>query len=139
MLESHQPETAVEFLLIEKMAAHIWLSRRAQRLQDCALTEDDLPRLGVYLRYQTTNDRGFDKCLSTFNRMKKERIGFESQEARVRLANAQALHLEVDAEIRKRCDIPTEGAFAVPFREAQELFARCLVDMVNKLKDKKVA
>jgi hypothetical protein len=139
MLESHQPETAIEFVLIEKMAAHIWLSRRAQRLQDFALTEDDLPRLGVYLRYQTTNDRGFDKCLSTFNRMKKERIGFESEEARVRLANAKSLHLEVDAAIRKRCDIPTDGAFAVPFREAQELFARCLIDTVNKLKDRKAA
>jgi hypothetical protein len=139
MLESHQPETAIEFLLIEKMAAHIWLSRRAQRLQDFALSEDDLPRLGVYLRYQTTNDRGFDKCLSTFNRMKKERIGFESEEARVRLANAKSLHMEVDAAIRKRCDIPTEGAFAIPFREAQELFARCLIDTVNKLKDRKVA
>jgi hypothetical protein len=139
MIEDNQPETSFEFLLIEKMAAHIWLSRRAQRLQDCALTEDDLPRLGVYLRYQTTNDRGFDKCLSTFNRIKKERNGFESQEARVRLANAQALHLEVDAAIRQRCDIPTEGAFAIPFVEAQELFARCLIDTVNKLKDRKVA
>jgi hypothetical protein len=139
MIEDNQPETTFEFLLIEKMAAHIWLSRRAQRLQDCALTQDDLPRLGVYLRYQTTNDRGFDKCLSTFNRMKKERIGFESEEARVRFANAQALHLEVDADIRKRCDIPSEGSFAIPFQEAQELFACCLVDTVNKLRDRKVA
>jgi hypothetical protein len=139
MTEDNQPETAFEFLLIEKMAAHVWLSRRAQRLQNCALIQDDLPRLGVYLRYQTTNDRGFDKCLTTFNQMKKERIGFESQKARVRLANAQALHLEVDADIRKRCDIPTEGAFAIPFRGAQEAFARCLIDMVGKLKDKKVA
>jgi hypothetical protein len=139
MIEDNQPETATEFILIEKMAVRIWLSRRAQRLQDCALTEDDLPRLGVYLRYQTTNDRGFDKCLSTLNQIKKERIGFESQKARVRLANAQALHLEVDADIRKRCDIPTEGACAVPFLEAQELFARCLIDTAQKLKDRKVA
>jgi hypothetical protein len=139
MNEDNQPETAIEFILIEKMAAHIWLSRRAQRLQDCALTEDDLPRLGVYLRYQTTNDRGFDKCLTTLNQIRKERIGFESQKARVRLANAQALHKEVDADIRKRCDIPTEGGFAIPFLEAQELFARCLIDTVNKLKDRKVA
>jgi hypothetical protein len=139
MNEDNQPETAIEFILIEKMAAHIWLSRRAQRLQDCALTEDDLPRLGVYLRYQTTNDRGFDKCLSTLNQIKKERIGFESQKSRVRLANAKSLHLEVDADIRKRCDIPTEGAFAVPFLEAQELFARCLIDTANNLKERKVA
>src|ERR1700721_2770026 len=137
--EYNQPETAIEFILIEKMAAHIWLSRRAQRLQDCALNQDDLPRLGVYLRYQTTNDRGFDKCLSTLNQIKKERIGFESQKARVRLANAQALHKEVDADIRKRCDIPTEGGFAIPFVEAQELFARCLIDTVRKLQDKKIA
>jgi hypothetical protein len=139
MNEDNHPETAIEFILIEKMAAHIWLSRRAQRLQDCALNEDDLPRLGVYLRYQTTNDRGFDKCLSTLNQIKKERTGFESQKARVRLANAQALHKEVDADIRKRCDIPTEGACAVPFLEAQELFARCLIDTANKLKERKVA
>jgi hypothetical protein len=113
LTEEHQPATATELILVEKIAEHRWLSRRAQRLQDVALTEDDLKRLSIYLRYQTANDRGFHKCLSELNKLKKDRlIGFESQIAKVRLVNAKALRLEIDAARRQRVDTPPGGGLS---------------------------
>ncbi|MBV9761832.1 MAG: hypothetical protein JO340_14820 [Acidobacteriaceae bacterium] len=93
----HRPTTLTESLLIEKMAQHYWLSQRAQRLQDIAMA-DDLPlrdterQFALFLRYQTTNDRAFHKCLNDLLKLRAERrkmeIGFESQE---RKRNEQAL------------------------------------------------
>jgi hypothetical protein len=130
LTEEHQPATATELILVEKIAEHRWLSRRAQRLQDVALTEDDLNRLSIYLRYQTANDRGFHKCLSELNKLKKDRlIGFESQIAKVRLVNAKALRLEVDAARRQKLAIPTERASSMPIQEAEEVVTPGLVDV----------
>ncbi|MBV9767743.1 MAG: hypothetical protein JOZ48_23085, partial [Acidobacteriaceae bacterium] len=61
----HQPATPTEIILVEKMAQHHWLSRRALSLQDQAIQAEvsDLPpaaqhkRFELFLRYQTTNDR----------------------------------------------------------------------------------
>jgi len=147
--DEHQPATATELVLVEKMAEHLWLSRRAQRLQDFALTEDNLQRLSLYMRYQTTNDRAFHKCLTELKRLQKERGKFVSQndtelerdsvKSKVRLANARANHLEIDAQIRQKLDIPSENSFAVPFQEAKELFTRCLVEMAAKLSRERAA
>ncbi|MBV9760577.1 MAG: hypothetical protein JO340_08435 [Acidobacteriaceae bacterium] len=84
----HRPTTITETILIEKMAQHYWLSQRAQRLQDLTMAED-LPakdqdrQFSLFLRYQTTNDRAFHKCLNDFLKLRAEKrkmeIGFESQ------------------------------------------------------------
>jgi hypothetical protein len=84
----HQPSTLTETLLVEKMAQHYWLSRRAQRLQDITMAED-LPakdqdrQFALFLRYQTTNDRAFHQCLNQLLKLRAEKrraeIGFESQ------------------------------------------------------------
>jgi hypothetical protein len=70
------------------MAQHHWLSRRAMLLQE-ACFDRELPvcdqekQLALYLRYQTTHDRAFERCASELRRLRKERekakIGFESQ------------------------------------------------------------
>jgi hypothetical protein len=120
LADEHQPATATELILVEKIAEHRWLSRRAQRLQDVALTEDDLKRLSIYVRYQTTNDRGFHKCLSELNKLKKDRlIGFESQIAKVRLVNAKALRLETDVARRQKVDTPPGGGLSALMEEAK--------------------
>ncbi len=84
----HQPKTVTETLLVEKMAQHFWLSLRAVTLQDLTMGSD-LPirdqesQFALFLRYQTTNDRGFSKCLNDLLKLRaekrKEQIGFESQ------------------------------------------------------------
>ncbi len=85
----HKPQTVTETALIEKMAQHIWLGRRAITLQEVTMA-DNLPmrdqerQFALFLRYQTTNDRGFSKCLNDLLKLRaekrKERIGFESQQ-----------------------------------------------------------
>jgi len=79
----HQPSTPTESLLVESMAQHYWLKQRAIRLQS-AHVESDEKQLALYLRYQSTNDRAFHKCLDQLVRLRAERrkaeIGFESQE-----------------------------------------------------------
>jgi hypothetical protein len=84
----HQPSTITESILVDNMAQHYWLSQRAQRLQDVTMA-DDLPmrdqerQFALFLRYQTTNDRAFHRCLADLLKLRAERrrtqIGFESQ------------------------------------------------------------
>jgi hypothetical protein len=87
--DEHQPTTPTEHLLVQKLAQHHWLSQRALRLQCVAMGDDDLSseqkarEFALYLRYQTTNDRGFQSCLNQLLKLRAERrkaeIGFESQ------------------------------------------------------------
>ncbi len=101
----HRPATVTEIILIEKMAQHVWLSKRAQTLQDLSMDNDlamreqepmDEPAtlseakaqktFALFLRYQTTNDRGFHTCLNQLLKLRAEKrrvqIGFESQKRR---------------------------------------------------------
>jgi hypothetical protein len=104
--QEHQPSTMTEHMLVEKMAQHFWLSQRAQRLADLSM-DPDIPNVNqekqfaLFLRYQTTNDRAFHKCLDQLLRLRAERrkqeIGFESEKrAEAEEARKQA------AEIRKQ-------------------------------------
>ena len=84
----HQVYSPFEAELIEKMAQHHWLSRRALLLQEGCF-DRELPlceqekQLALYLRYQTTHERAFERCAGELRRLRKEReqakIGFESQ------------------------------------------------------------
>ncbi|MBV9302562.1 MAG: hypothetical protein JOY62_16650 [Acidobacteriaceae bacterium] len=79
----HQPATPTETILVDKMAEHHWLTRRALRLQNAALAEADDKSFALFLRYQTTNDRAFHRCLNDLVKLRaekrKQEIGFESQ------------------------------------------------------------
>jgi len=87
------PSTETEEILVTAMAQHHWLKQRALRLQqpifEAALetgAAPDAKQLGLYLRYQSTNDRAYHKALSQLLRLRSGRrsseIGFESQKAR---------------------------------------------------------
>ncbi len=78
----HAPATLTETLLVDRMAEHIWLSQRAQRLQDDELLNGNEKTFALYLRYQTTNDRAFYKCLRELATLREERRQFESQSGR---------------------------------------------------------
>ncbi len=87
----HKPSTPTEAILIEKMAQHHWLSQRAVTLQNILL-EDGLAehehekQFTLFMRYQTTNDRAFHKCLNDLLKLRAEKrraeIGFERQRQR---------------------------------------------------------
>ena len=86
--DEHQPETITEHLLVERMAQHQWLSQRAVRLQRYCF-HDKVPLcqeeklLALYIRYGTTHDRAFHKCLADLMKLRaqkaKQQAGFESQ------------------------------------------------------------
>jgi hypothetical protein len=138
------------------MAQHYWLKQRALRLQSLCFDGDE-KSLGLYLRYQSTHERGFYKALNTLVKLRAEKrkaeIGFVSQElkqnrarqqaelneARIRLANAKAQHLEVDSDIRQTIEAPLPGHMRVPFDIMRSTF-RSVVDQVNReLKAKEAA
>ncbi len=84
----HTPSTPTEHLLIEGMAQHYWLAQRALGLQQFCFNEagvcENDQQLALYLRYQTTHDRAFHKCLNDLLKLRaekrKEQNGFVSQE-----------------------------------------------------------
>ncbi len=89
----HAPSTPTETLLVEGMAQHHWLSKRALHLQNMCLQDgfpnaDDGKGLALYIRYQVTHQRAFHKCLNDLLKLRAEKrkpeIGFESQERRRR-------------------------------------------------------
>ena len=87
--EEHNPETVTETVLVEAMAEHHWLRRRALNLElscydPCTGQITNEKQLALCLRYQTTHERAFHKALNDLLRLRaakrKEQIGFESQQ-----------------------------------------------------------
>ena len=136
--EEHQPATVTEAMLVQKMAEHFWLSRRAQHLQSMSLGHDipyqqQCQEFALYLRYQTTHDRAFHKSLDQLLKLRTERrkaeIGFESQkhqaadetrkqeahEAKVRLATAKAKQQELETDVQETMQFPFPGNTTIPF------------------------
>ncbi|HTU46605.1 MAG TPA: hypothetical protein VMF91_16175 [Bryobacteraceae bacterium] len=103
----HQPSTMTESILVENMAQSHWLRKRAIYLQDQCATDEELTleeqqkQLALFIRYQTTHDRAFHRCLTDLLKLKAEKrrseIGFESQQHK----KAQELRREA-AEKRKQ-------------------------------------
>jgi low affinity Fe/Cu permease len=92
----HNPQTATEKILVQKMGQSHWLAQRAVRLQTivscCAqnsLATDELTKLA---RYQNQHERAFQQSLNQLLKLRaerrKEQIGFESQK-RAEAAGAQ--------------------------------------------------
>jgi hypothetical protein len=84
----HQPSTPTETALVEKMAQSLWLAKRALLLQELTFTLEipscmDEKQLALYIRYQTTHDRAFHRCLNDLLKLRtekrKQEIGFVSQ------------------------------------------------------------
>ena len=70
LLDDHRPANTTEHLLVKTMAQSYWLRERALTLQQLCF-KSDIPmcdadqekQLALYLRYQTTHDRAFNKAL----------------------------------------------------------------------------
>jgi hypothetical protein len=141
----HNPMTPTETILVERMAQHHWLAQRAMSLQQLCFDGEtgictEEKQLAVYVRYQTTHERAFHKCLSDLLKIRAElrraENGFVSQkqkvaaearaielhEARVRLANARAQTLEIDSDIRQTINAPLPRHTRVPFEDMCDAF-----------------
>jgi hypothetical protein len=161
LCEEYDPQTATQHILVQKAAQHCWISARAARLQEAAMpqatgAELDSKALSLYLRYQTTHDRAFQRCIRELRAIKNDRrrqeIGFESQkraqaqefrrdneelrrqemhEARLRATNAQTQSREIDNDIRQTIEAPLPGHLRVPFDTMKDAF-RFAVHEVNR-------
>ncbi len=102
-LKAEQPADDVERELVAKMARHTWLSERAIRFQEaCFLLQPLTPEqqkpdaegrtrqscgvlkdIDVYLRYQASHDRAYQRAANELAKRRKDRSvaarGFESQ------------------------------------------------------------
>jgi hypothetical protein len=92
--EEHQPTTPTETALVEGLAQHQWLRKRALRLESSCFDVvtgqiDDEKRLALCLRYQSTHERGFHKCLNALLKLRAEKrkakIGFECGTCKIRV------------------------------------------------------
>ena len=68
------------------MAQHHWLRNRAEAFESGCFKEDgtlDDKRLALFMRYRTSHERAFEKCLNELLKLRAEKrkaeIGFESQ------------------------------------------------------------
>ncbi len=130
--EEHRPSTVTEEILVEQMAQSVWLSKRAVFMQDLTISAkipacQEQKELALYLRYQTTHDRAFHKCLNELLKLRaekrKQEIGFESQE-RKRNEEARKRNEEVRkqaAENRKQDTHKTRVWILEAQAEHQEL------------------
>ncbi len=133
MLCEHAPQGPTETVLVDNIVRHQWLLQRAFRLQencfdsqtgDCHRPD----RLALYIRYQTTNERAFHKCLAELKKLQNERrklqtsqvieeIGFESQNRSIAAAAAEKrrseLH-EIRLELLKTKLAGVQTAASVP-------------------------
>jgi hypothetical protein len=86
LLHEHRPENETEHILVDRMAQHHWLRRRAEAFESGCFKSDgtlDDKRLALFMRYRTSHERAFSKCLAELLKLRAEKrkveIGFESQ------------------------------------------------------------
>jgi hypothetical protein len=142
----YQPQTPTEHRLVHSLIQHYWLTQRAIRLQENLFETGDPAaldgkQLSLFLRYQTTNERSYYKAERELKNLRKERgqaeIGFESQkrrleshEARVRLAHARSVNLEIDAACRKVMEAPIPGNTTIPFADLAKACSTAIANLV---------
>jgi hypothetical protein len=88
LTEEQNPQDTTETLLVTSMAQHRWLLDRANRLQETCFDQEtaqinDQKLFSLYLRYATTHERAFHKCLNDLLKLRNHKInqqnGFESE------------------------------------------------------------
>jgi hypothetical protein len=105
----HRPVTPTEEALVQAMAEHHWLRNRAVSLEAFCFNSItghvvDAQRLSLCLRYQTTHERAFHKCLNDLLKLRaekrKEQIGFN-----------EAAHSQRAEDSRKVAETRARGTY----------------------------
>jgi len=111
LLDEHRPESETERLLVDRMAQHHWLRSRAQAFESGCFGDDgtlDDKRLALFMRYRTSHERAFSKCLAELLKLRAEKrkseIGFESQK-RVKEEHTRKQEKQQMAKDRHKWDV----------------------------------
>ena len=130
------PKNRTELILVERMAQHHWLRNRATMLQGNCFLDDgtiDDKRLALYLRYETTHERAFHKCLNELLKIRaekrKQEIGFESQKRK------QEEHDRKQEQHKMKKDI---HQWAVTLAEAKVYHQQTLTERLEQLAEEKM-
>jgi len=107
----HRPDTETERMLVDRMAQHHWLRCRAEGLESGCFREDGTVNekgLALYIRYRTSHERAFHKCLNELLKLRAEKrkteIGFESQK-RVKEEHTRKQEKQQMAKDRHKWDV----------------------------------
>jgi hypothetical protein len=135
----YNPQTGEEERLVHSIIQHYWLMQRALTLQDAILCQDamsdaDQKKISLLIRYQTTNERSYYKAMKELKTIRKQQIGFESQNAKTRLTNAKAEALEIETEVHKTVEAPLPGNIRIPFADIQDACAAAIRALVDERK-----
>jgi hypothetical protein len=90
LIAEHQAETISEILLVQDMAKYHWLADRALGMQTREINEKwghPPANLAVLIRYQTANERAFQRAFAALTALRKARlaeIGSASKQAAAR-------------------------------------------------------
>ena len=130
LASEYRPTSPTEHILRTNMSESHWLAQRAQGLLTGCLDPEtgkisDPKSFSLYLRYQTTHERAFNKALTEFQKLRaerrKEQAGFEAQKRQQaqNAAQKQARQMQKNAELEQYllndpyyCDLLTRLAAA---------------------------
>ena len=95
LIAEYSPATPTEAILVERMAQHHWMRNRALYFQSHYIESGDdidLPKVALFMRYETTHERAFHKCLNDLTKLRsdkqKQEIGFASHTRKQELHEA---------------------------------------------------
>jgi len=139
--DEYNPQTDTEARLADSLIQHYWLMQRAIRLQNENVGDDK--KLALFLRYQTTHERSYYKAQKELIKLQKDRaqqqIGFESQTAKTRLANARAQNLEIDTACRQTMEAPLPGNYRISFEQIAKACSTAISILVSQQQEKSQA
>jgi hypothetical protein len=137
----YNPQTDTEARLADSLIQHYWLMQRAIRLQNENVGDDK--KLALFLRYQTTHERSYYKAQKELIKLQKDRaqqqIGFESQTAKTRLANARAQNLEIDTACRQTMEAPLPGNYRISFEQIAKACSTAISILVSQQQEQSQA
>jgi len=139
--DEYNPRTDTEARLADAIIQHYWLMQRAIRLQNENVGDDK--KLALFLRYQTTHERSYYKAQKELIKLQKDRaqqqIGFESQTAKTRLANARAQNLEIDTACRQTMEAPLPGNYRISFEQIAKACSTAISILVSQQQEQSQA
>ena len=108
----YEPQNATEIILVRRMAEAEWMRARAVGLQtECLVNDpDNLKKIALFIRYQTTHERSFYKALNELQKLReqtrKAEIGFESQKLKqaAETRSSEALNLKKEVHNLKKAE-----------------------------------
>ena len=108
----YEPQNATETILVRRMAEAEWMRARAVGFQTACFVNDpdNLKKIALFIRYQTTHERSFYKALNELQKLReqtrKAEIGFESQKLKqaAETRSSEALNLKKEVHNLKKAE-----------------------------------